>query len=776
MIYAMDIKKQKDKKIKKDYRKKISLYCFLSIFFLLASVFFLPLGSAQEQVHSSEYVNKAWSELGKRNFEQVYEITDECIEVFSRQASEQAQQLDDFPPKGREDRYEVMNDVATCYFIKGEAYMRQEDNEKAEEIFQRIVQYYPYAQAWDPRGWFWSLKEKSEITLKKLTTGMFVQEVEEVQEQIDLTLHEKGSKFPIDYTKYGVFKGQGTGDYSYVIEDQEGLAQAAGQGVYPDTTSFRYDPRFVVRKEEIVKADHWGVLNERDLELAFYKWNIVGEPQGVSQFYRGDLLERSGLIEQALKAYYAVVVHFPRTYAWTYFGTPWSVARAAIARIHYLLENNPEIGYELQDAFIKIINGFDNDISNDEFIVNSGRFVRRKGPYRSEDRKRELKDIVKETGTRTKLVKYRSGDWQLLVEGEPFIVKGMTYTPTKVGESPDEGTLSNWTTQDTNNNGIIDGPYEAWVDKNRNNLRDPGEEKTGDFELMKEMGVNCIREYHAPRKPDKAVLSSLYEDYGIMTILGDFLGKYAIGSGADWAQGTDYSNPEHQKNMMDSVEDMVNEYKDEPYILMWLLGNENVYGVACNADKDPESFFEFVNKVALRIKEIDPTRPVAIASGDALYLDLFGKNCPDVDIYGTNSYRGKHGFASLWQDVKDFADKPVLITEYGTSASARYYTEAEAEAFQAEYHRGAWGDIQNNTAGFGVGNSLGGVVFQWLDEWWKSYEPYYHDRTGNWIGPFLGGSMHEEWLGLCSQGDGSHSPFLRQLRPAYFMYQEVWDD
>ncbi len=775
MKYAKDIRNQKDKKIKKGYRKKICFYCLLAIFCLLSSIFFSPLGFAQEG-HSSEYVNKAWSELGKRNFEQVYELTDKCITDLEDKAQRQAQQLDDFPPKGKEDRYKAMNDTATCYFIRGEAYMRQEKKEKAIEIFEKIVQEYPYAQAWDPRGWFWSLKEKSEITLRKLTTGV-VEEIDEKEtEKTKITLYKEGADFPLDYTKYGVFGGEGTKDYNYQIKDPEGLAQACGEGVYPDTTSFRYDPRFVELKDKIFKINHWDILNTRDLELAFYKWNVAGEPTGVKQFYRAVLLERSGLIEQALKAYYAVVVHFPRTYAWTYWQTPWYVGRAAITRINYLLDEYPEYGYELEGAFIKVVNGFDHDIANDEYIINPGKFIRKSALNKLEGTKRELGKIVKETGTRVKLVKYQSGDWQLFVEGKPFVVKGMTYAPTKVGESPDEGTLANWSEQDSNENGIVDGPYEVWVDKDRDNTRDSNEKKVGDFQLMKEMGVNCIREYYAPRKPDKAVLSSLYKDYGIMTIMGDFLGKYAIGSGADWAEGTDYSDPEHQENMLESVKKMVTEYKEEPYILMWLLGNENVYGVACNADKDPESFFKFVNKAAQLIKELDPTRPVAIASGDNLYLDIFGKYCPDVDIFGTNAYRGKYGFGSLWQDVKDFADKPCMITEYGTSAYSPQYTQKEAEQFQADYHRGSWKDMKDNMAGFGAGTALGGIVFEWVDEWWKAYEPSYHDRKGTWIGPFLGGRMHEEWLGICSQGDGSHSPFLRQLRESYFTYKDIWKD
>jgi len=74
----------------------------------------------------------------------------------------------------------------------------------------------------------------------------------------------------------------------------------------------------------------------------------------------------------------------------------------------------------------------------------------------------------------------------------------------------------------------------------------------------------------------------------------------------------------------------------------------------------------------------------------------------------------------------------------------------------------------------GAGNAIGAVVFEWLDEWWKGYEPFIHDKKGTWVGPFPDGTMHEEWLGVCGQGDGKLSPFLRELRQAYFQYKKMW--
>jgi beta-glucuronidase len=426
------------------------------------------------------------------------------------------------------------------------------------------------------------------------------------------------------------------------------------------------------------------------------------------------------------------------------------------------------------DADIKIINGYDNDIANDIVITNPGKFVKVKAAKTKPAP--QAQKIKRQVGKgKVHLLQYENDGWQLIVDTKPYIIKGITYAPTKVGESPDEGTMTNWMEDDFNRNGKIDGPYDAFVDKNKNNLQDKNEPSVGDFYLMREMGVNTIRVYHQPFPVNKKLLRDLYENYGIRVILGDFLGKYALGSGAPWYPGTDYNNEEHKKNMMQSVINMVLEFKDEPFILFWLLGNENVYGFACNANTEPDAFFKFANEVAKAIKAIDPEHPVAICSGDVVFLDKFGKDCPDIDIFGTNAYRGDYGFGFIWRQVKEEADKPVFITEFGCPAYAEGKALNEAEDLQAQYHGNAWGDIEYNMAfKEGTGNALGGVVFEWLDEWWKAYEPSRHDTKGLFTGPFPDGFMHEEWLGLAGQGDGNLSPFLRQLRQSYYMYKRIW--
>lgn len=730
---------------------------------------------------SNECVSKGWSLRGAKKYQEALQLIDKCIEEFSKTADSQNKTLSDFPTEGKENNYQQMNDIAECYFIKSEVLRDQGKLDEAVASWRVIVDKYPFAQAFDPRGWYWRIAEAAADAICEVS-GECLEEEIVVEEEIPASLYDAGEEFPVDYTKYGEFKNEGTKDYQYLVNDPIGLSKAVGEGIHPNTSSIKFDPGFIEVKDKLSKIDHWKILNSRNLKLAFYKWNMAPEPQGVKQFHLAEILERSGLIKSAIKAYYSILVHFPKSYGWTYWHTPWYVAKVSLYRIKYLLKNNPELNLALEGAEVKIANGYDNDIRNDIYLVKPGRLVPLSFWQKNfldsacAVRKRRLGEVVKTQGTELKLVEYQSGDWQLLLKDKPFMIQAITYGPTRVGESPDEGTMENWTTQDLDKNGLIDSPFEAWVDENLNNIKDEAEKTVGDFSLLKKMGVNSIRLYHQPDELNKKILRQMHEKYGIYILLGDFLGKYTLGSGAQWDPGTDYDDSAQKEKMLESVKGMVEEFKDEPYVLMWLLGNENVYGLGCNANKKPESFFKFANQAARLIKSLDPKkRPVAIVSGDILYLDIFAKNCPDIDIFGTNAYRGKYGFLDIWDEVQRISGKAAMITEYGTSSYAKGYSLKEGEQYQADYHQACWGDIECNSAGFGAGNAVGGIAFEWLDEWWKAYKPKYHDRKGLFSGPFLDGYMHEEWLGICGQGDGSQSPYLRQLKQTYFTYKALWN-
>jgi len=741
----------------------------------------------EPEISSQELIKQLWEANAKNDLAQVEELTAKCLSIFDKTAREQQALLKGFPARGEESFYQELNDTGGCLFVHAEELRDFGKKDEAIKECQNVIDNYGWSQQWDPsRGAWWSVAEKCSELIADYNYDEKTEEAKEVKQIIvKPVLYNYGKTQVVDYTKYGRFKDVGKPTYKYSIADIEGLSAAAGEGIYPNTSDIYNNPRYKeVKAAGRLEGSQWDYVRTPDLEAAYFKWATAPEPWGVKLFYMGLIFEKAQMWHEALKAYHAIVVHFPKTIAWTYWQTPWYPAQAAIAKIRYLLRIHPELNLQEKWMKVEVVNGFDNDSQNDIFITYPGKIIKKNLIEIAKEkfnigRKVFLGKVKRRLGEgKVRLVQYENNHWQLIVDGKPYIVKGITYAPTKIGESPDKGTLKNWMDQDTNNNGKADGPYDAWVDQNKNNIQDDNEPTVGDFKIMKDMGANTIRVYEQPNfKINKKLMNEMFANYGIRVILGNFLGKYAIGSGASWSEGTDYDNPEHKKNMMEDVRKMVMDHKDEPYLLMWLLGNENNYGVASNADKKPESYFKFVNEVAQMIKTIDPNHPVAVNNGDTLYLDVFARHCPDVDIFAGNIYRGDYGFGSFWEQVFGSSGKAALVTEYGCPAFAKHLLPEEREEAQAEYHRGNWLDIVDNSAGYknGVGNALGGVAFEWLDEWWKNYQPFRHDRKSDAIGPFPGGYYFEEWFGLIGQGNGQNSPFLRQPRKVFYTYKELWN-
>ena len=121
---------------------------------------------------------------------------------------------------------------------------------------------------------------------------------------------------------------------------------------------------------------------------------------------------------------------------------------------------------------------------------------------------------------------------------------------------------------------------------------------------------------------------------------------------------------------------------------------------------------------AAKMKAIDSSHPVAICNGDVLFIDIIAEECKDVDIYGTNTYRGV-SFGDMFQVVKDKLNKPIMFTEFGADAF-NAMSNAEDQESQAYYMVGNWKEIYENAAGVGkAGNSIGGFTFQFSDGWWK---------------------------------------------------------
>ncbi|MDZ7605919.1 MAG: glycoside hydrolase family 2 TIM barrel-domain containing protein [Cyclobacteriaceae bacterium] len=314
-----------------------------------------------------------------------------------------------------------------------------------------------------------------------------------------------------------------------------------------------------------------------------------------------------------------------------------------------------------------------------------------------------------------------------------------------------------------------------------------------EMSLLKNMGVNVVRQYTGV--PAKWI-RYIYEKYGIYTMLNHSFGRYGLTLDGAWVANTEYADPRVKKLLMAEVADMVANYKDTPGLLLYLLGNENNYGLFWEGAETEDipmedrkstpraiALYKLFNEATVAMKEADKSHPVAICNGDLLFLEIIKEECKDIDIFGTNMYRGI-SFGDAFQRVKDELNKPILFTEFGADAYNAVDFEEDQQA-QAFYNLGNWKEIYENAAGLGkAGNSLGGFTFQFSDGWWKFGQTKnldIHDNNASWSNggyqsDFVQGenNMNEEWFGICAKGQTTpRGLYSLYPRAAYYALKEV---
>lgn len=143
----------------------------LGILLLLTSaVLLVGRAMSDEQPLNVVVTKKAWDAFNANHYEEAIRHADECIREFrgaaNRKQAELASAKSPVPPVGTVSESEkttilargLLNDVATCYFIKGRAAERLERVAEARSAYKDAMTY-TYARCWDPKGWFWSPAE-----------------------------------------------------------------------------------------------------------------------------------------------------------------------------------------------------------------------------------------------------------------------------------------------------------------------------------------------------------------------------------------------------------------------------------------------------------------------------------------------------------------------------------------------------------------------------------------------------------------------------------------
>ncbi|HPV76307.1 MAG TPA: glycoside hydrolase family 2 TIM barrel-domain containing protein [Gemmatimonadaceae bacterium] len=314
-----------------------------------------------------------------------------------------------------------------------------------------------------------------------------------------------------------------------------------------------------------------------------------------------------------------------------------------------------------------------------------------------------------------------------------------------------------------------------------------------EMSLLKSMGVNAIRQYAGV--PPKWV-RYIYETYGIFTVLNHPLGRYGFTANGVYQAQTDYSDPRVRSAIIGEVTALVEQFKGTPGVLMWLLGNENNYGLVWKSaeteqlpagERDAAKaryLYSLFGETIRAIKAIDTAHPVAMANGDLQYLDIIAEEAKGLDVFGSNVYRGL-SFGDAFQRVKDKLGIPIMFTEFGADAyNAREMREDQAT--QARYLLSQWEEIYAQSAGKGrVGNAIGGLTFQWTDGWWKVKQEErldIHDTDAGWANAAYAedhtpgeNNMNEEWWGIVAKGPTDfRGNFQLFPRAAFYALQRAY--
>lgn len=334
---------------------------------------------------------------------------------------------------------------------------------------------------------------------------------------------------------------------------------------------------------------------------------------------------------------------------------------------------------------------------------------------------------------------------RLLINGVPFIMKGICYNPVrKNGIFPNDLITSNPTDEDL-----------AIIEK--------------DFQMMHAAGINTIRCYVPMTDPRILDLLTKYQLRTIVPVL------------------------ENANDSFLKITSTLLALKDHPSTLLWEVGNEwnlNFFYSITKTDPNGIGLDQSVillENTAHYIRLVDDTHPISTTMGD-LPTDIqfwSSLNFKGIDLYGINVYDGITFGDRLTRWVHT-SSKPLYLSEFGADAynmnigpidpQTGDTKGAEDDASQAFADSSLVKEIFQNLSARDPKNVLvGGNLFEWNDEWWKpdnqapsSHDPGNLEKSNG--GPYPDHVFNEKWFGILD--------IDRNPRPAYSaikkLYSKSW--
>jgi hypothetical protein len=327
---------------------------------------------------------------------------------------------------------------------------------------------------------------------------------------------------------------------------------------------------------------------------------------------------------------------------------------------------------------------------------------------------------------------------QLLVNGVPFMMKGVCYHPVRKGETVPDGLMTLNPTEE-----------DLLVIEN-------------DFRMIRYAGFNTIRTYEPITHPK------------ILELLNDYQLKVIVPVCLAWEK---YQN-------LASIEDLIKILQKEPSTLFWEIGNEwnfnhfytDFIGAGSDSQKlKAEDCDEIIKNISRLIRKGDLYKhPIGT---DIMLLDnamktIYPGITPTIDsyidLYGVNVYDGTT-FGKRFHQWESMSKKPFYLGEFGAVA---YNENTQHEDPDDQDHANLllFTEILENVSAKNPEHILiGGCLFEFCDEWWKggNPDPSTHRHGGITVdhGPFPSNCFDDEYFGLVE--------IDRTPRPTYFSLKRL---
>jgi hypothetical protein len=300
------------------------------------------------------------------------------------------------------------------------------------------------------------------------------------------------------------------------------------------------------------------------------------------------------------------------------------------------------------------------------------------------------------------------------------LIAGCADAPEPESEAPVEGPRTVTVEQ-------VDGSYRLLVDGEPFYVKGAGLERqppgAGSIARLAEHGANALRTWRTEEagRSGREILDEAHE-HGLMVMMGLEIGRERPGQGLGIFD-FDYDDPEAVAAQLERVRQEVLELKDHPALLGWGIGNE------LNLDATNPKVWDAVNGISEMIHEVDPhhvTTTMLAGIGPELVQQL-RERAPDLDIVSVQSYAD---IINLPRYIEETGlERPYLVTEWGATGHWEVATTPwgapieNTSSVKADFYL----ERYNEAIASDETQCLGSFVFLWGQK---------QERTPTWYGIF----------------------------------------